>query len=86
MSEGPGLKKTASDTTFHINRCSKCGRLVTKIEILDRLEGKRPLPVCPCGSNSIRPSNPKWWEYGLPRVIRLALEILMGRIKPGVAV
>jgi NAD-dependent SIR2 family protein deacetylase len=82
--EGPGLKLTASDTTFHVNRCTKCSRVVTKLEILDRLEGRKALPICPCGSNSIRPSNPLWWEYFLPRMIRLAFGVLTGTVKPGV--
>jgi NAD-dependent SIR2 family protein deacetylase len=82
--EGPGLKLTASDTTFHVNRCVKCGSVVTKIDVLDRLDGRKPLPICPCGSNSIRPSNPLWWEYFLPRMIRLAYGVLTGSVKPGV--
>jgi hypothetical protein len=81
-----GLKLTASDTTFHINRCNTCGRLITKVEVVDRLEGRKPLPLCPCGSSRIRPSEPKVWEYFLPRVVYLALLVLTGRIKPGVGV
>lgn len=80
-----GLRRTAADTTYHINRCNKCGRLITKTEIVDRLEGRKPLPVCPCGSNAIRPSNPKWWEYALPRVIVLGYGVLRGTIKEGIA-
>lgn len=84
MTEGPGLKLTAADTTFHINRCTKCGRLITKTEVLDRLEGRKPLPTCPCGSNSIRPSEPLWWEYALPRVMILAYKVWRGTVKAGV--
>lgn len=79
-----GLRRTAADTTYHINRCSKCGRLVTKTEILDRLDGKKSLPMCPCGSNSFRPSEPKWWEYFLPRVLGLAFGVLTGKVKEGI--
>lgn len=81
-----GLKLTASDTTFHINRCATCNRLITKLEVVDRLEGRKPLPLCPCGASRIRPSEPKLWEYFLPRVMHLAFLVLTGKVKPGVTV
>jgi NAD-dependent SIR2 family protein deacetylase len=79
------LRLSASDTTYHINRCSKCGRLLTKLEITARIDGRKPLPICPCGSNSFRPSMCKAWEYFLPRVIWLAVGVLRGTVKEGVA-
>lgn len=50
-----------SDGLFLTNRCSKCGRALTKLEILERVHDAR-LSICPCGSNKFHSSNFKWWE------------------------
>lgn len=58
-------------------RCVGCGRLITKLELMDRwqkseLEGLSDHSVCPCGSRQLRPTNPKLWEeLFLPRVWKL---------------
>lgn len=72
---------------FHINRCRSCGRLLTKLEIVGKMRSAERSGeyhgVCPCGSGSFAPSNPKTWEYFLPRVIRLAFAIWRGQVAPG---
>ena len=66
-------------------RCYRCGRLLTKLEIIDKWhENEKDVSVvrsalCSCGSRHITPTNPKWWEeLLLPRVWWLwALEVFM---------
>lgn len=60
-----------TDGIFYTNRCGNskkpgCGRALTKLEILDSM-GINPKrhSVCPCGSNSFRGANFKWWEEWL---------------------
>jgi hypothetical protein len=62
---------------YLVMRCYRCGRLITKLEILrvwDKAEksgGVHP-SLCPCGSRHVSPTNPKLWEeLFLPRVWKL---------------
>ncbi len=66
------LQLKASDFDFY--RCYKCHRLITRVEeILAFTPGsKTEGVVCGCGSKKYMPSNPVWWEYLLPRVLRFA--------------
>jgi len=59
-------------------RCHRCGRILTKLEILDRWhEAEKDVSVtksavCPCGARHLSPSNVKLWEeLFLPRVWKL---------------
>lgn len=82
-----GMKLSTEGGIYHINRCELCGRLLTKLEIVERLDsahsGGEWAGLCPCGASRFRPSNPKWWEYFLPRVIRLAFAVWRGNVEPG---
>lgn len=82
-----GLEMTTEGGIYHISRCESCGRLLTKLEIVGRLDaahgGAAWTGLCPCGSSRFRPSNPKWWEYFLPRVIKLAFAVWRGQVEPG---
>lgn len=49
-----------TDGVFLTNRCSDCGRAMTKLEIIERMQS--PSPLCPCGSNKFKSSNFKLWE------------------------
>lgn len=49
-----------TDGLFYTNRCGKCGRALTKIEIYERWNV--PGGICPCGSNKFHSTNFKWWE------------------------
>lgn len=58
-------------------RCHRCGRLLTKLEIIDKWEEAEKdisvphLGLCVCGSRHISPSNPLWYEEFSPRVLKL---------------
>lgn len=78
----PELKPTGPAEMFEYDfmRCHICGRLITKPECVEAMnpDGKTPGVFCPCGSNKVRPTNPRFHEYFLPRVIRFALLRLRG--------
>jgi len=42
-------------------RCHSCGRLITKLEVLES-RAERRMNLCPCGSRVVQPTNPKVWE------------------------
>ena len=70
-----------SDGIFLTNRCSACGRALTKLEVLDALANDHRL--CPCGSDRMRSSNFKWWEaLLLPRSWKLFWAWKTGRVAP----
>ena len=50
-----------TDNLFYTNRCSVCGRCLTKLEILESFKPDSK-PACPCGSSKFRSTNFKWWE------------------------
>ena len=58
---------------FDFMRCEKCGRLVTKPEIVRALENGTGQP-CPCGGMKLQPMNLPWWGWLLPRVWAFAWE------------
>lgn len=82
-----GLERTTEGGVYHISRCRACGRVLTKLEIIKRMRdaenGGEWSGACPCGSGSFTPSNPKWWELFLPRVIRLMFAVMRGQVAPG---
>jgi len=53
---------------FLCYRCHRCGRLLTKLQILDKWHEaekdvtKTNMGLCACGSRHINPSNPTLWE------------------------
>lgn len=65
-----GVKLTQADLdrVRHLcYRCYRCGRLLTKIEIArtwrtNEMQSVRTIPLCPCGSRHIVPTNPTLWE------------------------
>ena len=71
-----------TDRLHYCYRCTSCGRLITKLEILGgRCSGS--VNLCTCGSRTIRPTNAKWWEeLFLPRCWRLIYAIYAHRIAP----
>ena len=71
-----------TDRLHWVYRCTSCGRLITKLEVLDqRSSGSADL--CPCGSRSVRPTNARWWEeLLLPRCWKLIYAIYAHRIAP----
>jgi DNA-directed RNA polymerase subunit RPC12/RpoP len=69
-----------TDGLHYCYRCYICGRLVTKLEILEAHSAKR-INVCPCGSKQIQITNPKRWEeLLLPRCWKLIAAIYLKKI------
>lgn len=73
---------TPDESVYHVNRCLVCGRLITKLEILDLFAGRTKGNLCTCGGMAIRPGNIKLWEWILPRVWKLAWAVITKKIKP----
>lgn len=84
-----GLKRTTEDGIYHMNRCASCGRLLTKLEIMDRIDrghaGEKWTGLCPCGASRFRPSYPRGFEWLAPRVLRMAWAVMRREIAPGVS-
>lgn len=82
-----GLERTTEGGVYHVSRCRSCGRLLTKLEIIKRMRdagaGGEWEGACTCGSSKFTPSNPKWWEFFLPRVVRLCVAVWRGQVAPG---
>lgn len=71
-----------TDRLYYCYRCRDCGRLITKIELLEgRFIGIAN--TCPCGCRRMNPSNAKLWEeLLLPRCWKLIFAIYTHRIAP----
>lgn len=71
-----------SDYIFYTYRCKSCTRIVTKLQVLDLMSGKSKGGLCSCGGSQIAPSDLTGTDYLLPRVWKLVLHILTGRLAP----
>ena len=81
-----GLERTTEGGIFHISRCKACGRLLTKLEILRRLEEGHSghwKGACPCGQSRFAASYPRGLEWALPRVWRMGWAVYRGEVQPG---
>ena len=76
-----GLSGT-TDGLHWVYRCASCGRLITKLEVLEgRAAGNANL--CPCGSKTVRPTNARVWEeLLLPRCWKLIYAIYTHQVAP----
>ena len=70
-----------TDHVFYAYRCRKCTRIVTKLQVLDKMGGK-DVRLCPCGSGQIAPCDLAGADWLLPRVWKLVLYYLLGRLAP----
>lgn len=71
-----------TDGLDFVYRCYACGRLITKLEILEGRDTRRA-NVCPCGSKTLRTTKAKnWEEFLLPRCWRLIYAIYTKQIAP----
>lgn len=74
-----------SDGLHYCYRCYICGRLITKLEILEAHAAKR-INLCPCSSKQVQITNPsKWEELSLPRCWKLIAAIYLKKIAPAPA-
>lgn len=53
---------------YDFMRCSKCGRLITQIEMNRALRGIKDGRACPCGSLKYAPCDMPWYAWCYPRV------------------
>jgi hypothetical protein len=60
--------------------CAKCGRLVTKLEVLAAVGPGGTGQACPCGALKYSPTNLPWWGWFLPRVLVFAVKRLRGLV------
>lgn len=69
-------RKPDYDGHFDFYRCLKCNRMITHLEMEDRVPTGK---VCPCGALKYSPINPTWKHFFLPRVWRFSLYRALGR-------
>lgn len=70
-----------TDHIFYAYRCKGCNRIVTKLQVLDMMNGKTGR-LCSCGGNSISPCDIAGFEWFLPRVWKLVAYKLVGKLAP----
>jgi len=69
-----------TDRLHYVYRCKSCGRLITKLEILEARFARR-VNLCVCGGKVVSPTNALWWEeLFLPRCWKLIFMIYTKRI------
>lgn len=54
--------------TYDFYRCGRCNGLITQLQLVAAMHQGKALRICPCGGLKFSPTNPLWYEYGLPRV------------------
>ena len=69
-----------SDGIYYFNRCRRCNRLITKLQVIKAF--KTVGNLCPCGSSMFGPSNLLWQEWVLPRVLKMVVYQLLGKLAP----
>lgn len=63
-----------AEPIYDFYRCLACNRLMTKLEEFELFDplSARFGTVCPCGYRRYSPTNPRWYEYFYPRVMKFA--------------
>lgn len=69
-----------TDGLYYFNRCRRCTGLITKLEVKRALETGGD--ICACGSGMFGPSNPIGSEWISPKVLRMIVAKLLGRLAP----
>ena len=69
-----------SDGIYYFNRCRRCNRLVTKLQIIKAFS--QVGEMCPCGSSMFGPSNLVGYEWLYPRVLKMVVWKLLGLLPP----
>ena len=70
-----------TDGYYYFNRCRRCYRMITKLEVVKAMQTDGI--ICPCGGGTFGPTNPRWWEIWLTaRGLKMVVWQLMGRLAP----
>ena len=72
-----------SDGLYYFNRCRRCNTLITKLQLKRAFASSGE--ICRCGSGMFGPSNPLWYEWLLPRVLKMSFYQVMGWLDPAPA-
>jgi hypothetical protein len=70
-----------TDYIFYTYRCKSCTRVVTKLQVLAMMSGQS-FKLCPCGGSQIAPCDLVGSDWFQPRVWKLAIYHLLGRLAP----
>ena len=68
-----------TDHIYYFYRCKGCTRILTKLQIIAMMKTGN---LCPCASGQITPCNPRGFDYLLPRVWKMVIWHLLGRLAP----
>lgn len=69
-----------TDGIYYFNRCRRCHRLVTKLEVLRLFAHGGEL--CSCGSMMFGPTNPVGLEWLKPKVLKMCVWQILGKLAP----
>ena len=69
-----------TDGIHYFNRCRRCNTLLTKLQIQHAFATDGV--ICTCGSGMFGPTNPVWYEWLLPRVVKMSAWQIMGWLAP----
>lgn len=72
-----------TDGLYYFNRCRRCNRLITKLQVLRAFAGRGE--VCSCGSAMFGPTNPVGIEWLKPPVLKMIVWQILGLLKPAPA-
>lgn len=75
-------RRGQTDRIYFTYRCDLCGRLITKIEVLEARSNAR-INLCLCGSRRIRPTNTSLFEeLTKPRMWKMLYAMYTKRLAP----
>lgn len=74
-------RDSLGESVYDFYRCQACHTLITRVEEMDFFDStsSRYSKVCvSCGYRRYHPTNPVWWEFLLPRVMKFAVYRIAG--------
>lgn len=77
------MGKMKEDGLHYFNRCRRCNSIITKLEILSVFETGEN--ACACGSSMFGPTNPLWYEWLKPKMLKMVYYQLRGKLAPAPA-
>ena len=70
-----------TDHIYYAYSCKGCKRVVTKLQVLAMMRGDAAR-ICSCGGGQISPCDISGTDWLLPRVWKLALYKILGKLAP----